>query len=488
MSDAGPVATGSGGAVATVDRDATEAGISVLREGGNAVDAAVAAAATLGVTEPYAMGVGGGSFLLYHEAVSGRVYAVDGRSAAPAALPEDVFDGLTRDEATTGGRAVGVPGTPRLWERVLDWWGRRSLSRALEPAIEVAERGFVVDREFREQTRFCAQRLAGVPASAALFLTRGEAPAIGRRFQNPHLADTYRLLACEGADALYQGALAREIVRAVREARRPGFLSEGDLSRYDVVRREPVHVAYRGVDVYGMGPPSLGGSTVGRVLRGLAEADGSDETGALHGFLTACRAAFADRARTSYEGDSTSNLVTADGHGNVVAHTLTIERTGGSAVTVPGRGFLLGNELTDFVRPRPGRRPRSDMSPTIVLRDGRPLLALGAAGGATIITTVAQILFGRVALGLDLPGALAAPRVSQRDGATAEAEPAFMDRPERGALERLGRRFVLPKTTYGPEPELSAATALEVLDDGQVQAVAEPVRRGGGAAAAHDRP
>ncbi|GAA2424177.1 gamma-glutamyltransferase [Streptomyces macrosporus] len=565
-----PVATGRGGAVSSVNPYASRAGLDVLRAGGNAVDAAVATAAALGVVEPYSAGIGGGGYLVYHEARTGRVHTIDGRETAPAAMGPDAFvdpaDGrpIPFDEAVNSGLSVGVPGTPATWEAALERWGTVPLAKALRPATSIAERGFVVNEEFRAQTALNEDRFRDFTSTAELFLPGGELPKVGSVFRNPGLADTYRLLAREGADALYRGPLAREIVRTVQRPPvapgadrtvRPGLMTTADLNRYRVLHRKPTTVEYRGVEVYSMAPSSSGGTTVGEALNILENVDlgGMDRVQALHHYLEASRIAYADRNRwvgdpafsdvpteellsevfakeraclidpdralTSplapadprdpaswdcaagrgadggHEGPSTTHLVTADRWGNVVSYTLTIEQTGGSAITVPGRGFLLNNELTDFDftplsatvdgpnLPGPGKRPRSSMAPTIVLEDGRPLLALGSPGGSTIITTVLQTLVNRLDLGMTLPRAVAAPRLSQRNTTTTLAEPAFLDSSaERAPLERLGHRFVLPPDTFTPAPEIGAVAALELLDDGRMVAVAEPERRGGGSA------
>ncbi|HZG04048.1 MAG TPA: gamma-glutamyltransferase [Streptomyces sp.] len=564
------VATGYGGAVASVNPYASRAGLDVLRAGGNAVDAAVATAAALGVVEPYSAGVGGGGYFVHYQARTGRVHTIDGRETAPAAMGRDAFlDPATGrpipfDEAVNSGLSVGVPGTPATWEEALEGWGTVSLAAALRPATRIAERGFVVNEEFRAQTAMNEDRFRDFTPTAELFLPGGRLPEVGSVFRNPGLAGTYRLLAREGADALYEGPLAREIARTVQRPPvapdadrtvRPGLMTTADLDRYRVLHRKPTRVEYRGVEVYSMAPSSSGGTTVGEALNILENTDlaGTDRTRALHHYLEASRIAYADRNRwvgdpafsdvpaeellserfakeraclidpgralTSplapadprdpaswdctagrggdepYEGPSTTHLVTADRWGNVVSYTLTIEQTGGSAITVPGRGFLLNNELTDFDftplsqevdgpnLPGPGKRPRSSMAPTIVLEDGEPLLALGSPGGSTIITTVLQTLVNRLDLGMTLPQAVAAPRLSQRNTATTLAEPAFLDSSaERAPLERLGHRFVLPPAAFTPAPEIGAVAALEVLDDGRTLAVAEPERRGGGSA------
>jgi gamma-glutamyltranspeptidase/glutathione hydrolase len=194
------------------------------------------------------------------------------------------------------------------------------------------------------------------------------------------------------------------------------------------------------------------------------------------------------------EGPSTTHLSVADRWGNVVSYTLTIEQTGGSGMVVPGYGFLLNNELTDFNPeplfegvpdpnlPAPGKRPRSSMSPTIVFRGGRPVLAIGSPGGATIITTVLQILVEHLDLGASLPEAIAAPRVSQRNSDPGDAEPAFLASPEAAALEALGERFQQAPATAPLPSEIGAAAGIALLGHGVLQAAAEPARRGGGSA------
>jgi gamma-glutamyltranspeptidase / glutathione hydrolase len=565
------VATGFGGAVSTVDLDASRTAIEVLEHGGNAVDAAVAAAATLGVTEPFVAAIGGGGFFTYYDAKTRRVHTVDGRETAPRAMGAQAFiDPATGrplgfDEAVTSGLSVGVPGTVAQWDQALHRFGTRPLGTLLRPAIDIAERGFTVDQEFADQLAVNEARFKDITPTRELFLPGGRPPAVGSTFRNPDLARTYRTLAERGPAWFYRGELGKEISTTVRQPPvepgatrnvRPGLMATGDLADYSAPIRKPTHVTYRGVDVYGMAPPSSGGSTVGEALNILENAalSADDPTAALHRYLEASRLAYADRARfvgdsdqvdvplkellskgfgkersclidpekaavspvppgspdghyqacppaagakreLPREGPQTTHLVVADRWGNVVAYNVTIEQFGGSGLTVPGRGFLLNNELTDFSfappadgspdpnLPAPGKRPRSSMAPTIVLRDGRPLLALGSPGGSTIITTVLQILINRLDLGMDLPAALAAPRATQRNTPQTFAEQGFIDQYGAG-LTALGHDIAL---FPGPPPGvIGAATALEFLRPGPgealVQAVAEPVRRHGGSA------
>ena len=555
-----PLAVGTGGAVATVDPDATAVGLEVLARGGNAADAAVAAAAALGVTEPYSAGVGGGGYFVYHDAGTGTVSTIDGRETAPLAMGAGAFldaagAPLPFQEAVQSGLSVGTPGTPRTWERALAEFGSLPLADVLRGATRLAEEGFVVDETFRQQTAENEEKFRRFASSAELFLPGGELPVVGSVFRNPDLAATYRLLAEQGVEPMYTGDLADDVVRTAQDPPEApgaapvcaGLLEPGDLARYEALLRQPTRVGYRGLDVYGMAPSSSGGSTVGEALNVL---EGSPlgslpEPAALHTYLEASALAFADRnayvgdpahaqvplaqllsegfaaeracaidpARAlpkplpagdpdgaygpcpaepadapagGAEGPSTTHLTVADAEGNVASYTLTIEQTGGSGITVPGRGFLLNNELTDFTfapadvtvpepnLPAPGKRPRSSMAPTIVLHDGRPVLALGSPGGATIITTVLQTLVDRIDRHLSLVDAIAAPRASQRNTAAVQAEPAF--------IQAWGPQLTALGHTFTSTPEIGAATGIEFLPGGLLLAAAETVRRGGGSA------
>jgi gamma-glutamyltranspeptidase/glutathione hydrolase len=548
-----PLAVGYGGAVASVDADATAAGIEVLRRGGNAVDAAVATAAALGVTEPYSSGIGGGGYFVYYDARHHRVSTIDGREIAPHSATDQLFvengQPLAFADAVTSGRSVGVPGTAATWQTALDSWGSRSLKDVLEPAERIARDGFTVDPTFNAQTASNLDRFKDFPDTARLFLPGGQPPAVGSTFRNPQLLRTYQELGARGIGAIYHGDIGADIVKTVRKPPvdpaatrvvRTGDMTAADLAAYRTRTQAPTHTTYRGLDVYGPAPSSSGGTTVAEALNILEHTDlaGAGQAQYLHHFIEASRIAFADRAfenvptagltskrfadsraclikddavltsplapadpahpaacgvagkaaPTTYEGDNTTHLTVADKWGDVVAYTLTIEQTGGSAITVPGRGFLLNNELTDFSfvpaaagvpdpnLPGPGKRPRSSISPTIVLKDGRPDFAVGSPGGASIITTVLQVLTEHIDRGLPLVDAIAAPRASQRNAAATELEPALWNSPLKADLESIGHHFT-------QNPEIGAATGIQRLPDGRWLAAAETVRRGGGSAA-----
>jgi gamma-glutamyltranspeptidase/glutathione hydrolase len=565
--DGPSTAIGTGGAVASVDANATAAGLRILRKGGNAVDAAVATAAALGVTEPYSAGIGGGGYMVIWDARKRRAITIDGRETAPASLgPTGFLDPATGkprpfDTLVNSGLSVGVPGTAATWAEASKRYGRLSLADALAPATKLAAGGFVVDQTFHDQTVQNQARFSRYPSTRALFLPGGSPTPVGGRLTNPDLAASYRALARDGTRSLYGGAIGADIVAAVQHPPTDqgevlaGGMTADDLKAYSVRRRGAVKSTFRGLDVLGMPPSSSGGIAIAEGLN-LIQAQGpatADQAQALHRYLEASRLVFADRGRwvgddrftdvptkqltskafaktraclikssvslpspqvagdpsatscgvaapaggaSDREGLSTTHLVTSDRWGNVVSYTLTIEQTGGSGIVVPGRGFLLNNEMTDFDAapgtgltaatdpnlPAPGKRPRSSMSPTIVLKDGKPWLAVGSPGGATIITTVLQTLWNRIDEGMTLQQAVAAPRISQRNAATSEAEPAFLSSAVAGPLGVLGHKFVLAPPAFTPDPEIGAVAALEWRGNGKWRAVAEPVRRGGGSA------
>ncbi|HEY6935057.1 MAG TPA: gamma-glutamyltransferase [Marmoricola sp.] len=561
------VATGRGGAVSSVDRDATRAGINVLRHGGNAVDAAVATAATLGVTEPYVAGPGGGGFMVVYLARQHRVVTIDGRETCPARCTKKLFvengKPLAFEEARHSGLAVGVPGMVAQWAQAVHRFGKRRFGADLRPAIHRAERGFRIDRTFVQETKESLKDLRAFTSSRRLFLRHGHPLRVGTRLRNPDLAHTYRMLARGGPSALYHGRLARAIAHTVQHPPvwkgtslkvRHGIMTTRDLARYHAVQARPTHVRYRGYGIYGMAPPSSGGSTTGEALNILSGYRmGSDARArSLHHYIEALRYSFADRNR--YVGDpayvdvplhalldpryaatrrclitdhaasspvapghpyrpydacpaggtaasapdheqSTNNIVTADRWGNVVAYTNTIEQFAGTGMTVPGYGFLLNNEMTDFDfapstpgtpdvnLPAGGKRPRSSMNPTIVMRHGRPVFAVGTPGGATIITTVLQILVNRIDFGMSLERAIAAPRVGNFNTPESFAEKAFLDSPVATTLKnKYGQQFSLVTGPLQLDKEIGAATGVELLGGHRFRADAEPVRRGGGSA------
>jgi gamma-glutamyltranspeptidase/glutathione hydrolase len=467
---AASTATGTGGAIASVSPQASAAGLEILERGGNAIDAAVAAAATLGVTDPFSCGIGGGGFMVIYLARDQRVITIDHRETAPAAFTADVFHDATGteipfDAALRSGLSVGVPGTVRGWELALARYGTMRFDQVLQPAIDVAEHGFTVSPQFSRLIEYSAQKFALFPDTAALYLRDGKPLAPGSAFANPALAKAYREIAAHGAPAFYAGAIAEAIVGAVQtptvapgaQGVRKGLLTRADLADYEARLRPPVRSTYRGYDIYGMGPPSSGGIALAEALNLLEgyELHRMPRVAAEHLYLEASRLAFADRdaylADPEYvdapvkgllskdyaavrrqaidprraggiaaagdpyafqndpsaplrpvrpasnvagtplgaEATHTTHLTVSDAQGNVVAYTFTIEDWGGSGLLVRDYGFLLNNELTDFSfsaphpnAPEARKRPRSSITPTIALKNGRPAFTSGHLAAA----------------------------------------------------------------------------------------------------------
>jgi gamma-glutamyltranspeptidase/glutathione hydrolase len=552
-----PVASGTGGAVATVSEQASKAAIAILNKGGNAVDAAVAAAATLGVTDPFSCGIGGGGFMMIYLADGKRVITIDHRESAPAAVTPALFlengKEIDFDQAVASGASVGVPGTVRGWHDALERYGTMSFRQVLAPAIDVADKGFRVTDTFSHLVALNVDKFKLFANTSALYLKDGKALPAGTTLRNPGMAKAYRELAAKGYKAFYQGPMARAMVDAVARpptaagaAVRGGRMTMADLANYESRIRQPLHTTYRGIDIYGMPPPSSGGSTVaaalnileGYDLKAMARADVE------HLYLEASRLSFADRnaylgdpeyldvplagllskeyaasrraqirprqamAATASPGDPylfqndpsvplrpqpapaavresahTTHLTVSDRAGNVVSYTFTIESWGGSGITVPGYGFILNNEMTDFDFsgphpnvPEAGKRPRSSMAPTIALKNGKPAFSIGSPGGSTIITTVLQTIVNHVDLGMPMDQAVNAPRLSQRNAGATDVEPGFTGSAQAAALLQFGHTWA-----SAPE-EIGAANALVFNADGTVTAVSEGKRHGVGTA------
>jgi gamma-glutamyltranspeptidase/glutathione hydrolase len=518
--------------------------------------------------------------MVIYNARTHSVTTVDGRETCPAACTTTMFVDPTTGKpmdytaASDQPLSTGVPSNLATWATAVRNYGRLSLSNDLQPAIQVAKHGFAVNFDFNQLEQSSLATLQAYPASRSLLLTpSGDPLPVGTWLRNPDLAHTYQLIARHGPSALYNGPIGEAIVQADDHpvltpgqtvVTEPGILSMSDLRSYRTRSLAPTKVDYRGLKVYGMAPPSSGGSTEGEILNILNGFPlGSEPRAqALFQYIEASRLAYADRnayvgdpnfvnvplsglldpafaaerrcligntaatspvapgspfapfsgcagssassaSSASPEAHHTNNIVTEDKWGDVVAYTNTINFFGGSGQVVPGYGFLLNDELTDFDfapptagatdpnLPAAGKEPRSSMGPVIALQHGRPQFAIGAAGGSTIIETVVQTLINHVDFGMSLADALAAPRVAQTNSSsnTSEAEPDFYNSQLAQQLtSQYGEKFalatgpILPLDNYPGD-----ATALQMLGHGQAEAIAEPVRLGGGSALAIGR-
>ena len=466
------------GMVATVHPLATDAGVAALQQGGNAVDAAVAAALTLGVVDGHNSGIGGGCFILVRKP-DGTIIAIDGRETAPAKAHRDMYlrDGQARGElSTTGPLAVATPGALAAYDRAIADMGRRKLADLLLPAADIAEQGFRVDRisagNFRQSARILA-RFEG--SRIALLKSDGSPYAEGELLKQADLARTYRAVAAHGIDWFYRGPFEASVGQWM--ASNGGVLSEQDFANYAPQNREPLVTTYRGLEIVGFPPPSSGGLHVSQILSmlehfDLPALDQQDPAIFVHVVAEAMKLAFADRAywlgdpdfvqvprglldpsyaveqsmrinleratkvpghgtppeaTTDFFSKHTTHIAAADADGWWVGITATVNTSFGSKVIVPGTGVILNNEMDDFsIQPgtpnafglvgaeanaiAPLKRPLSCMSPTIVLRDKRPLLTVGAAGGPTIISQVLLAIVNHVDRKLPLAQAVAAPR------------------------------------------------------------------------------
>ena len=450
--------------VASAHPAATAVGVEILRKGGNAVDAAVAVAFALSLAEPNASGVGGGGFMVVRMAGEAPVM-IDYRESAPAgATPERYYAPGVDFAARTaeGPDAIGVPGLVAGAALALDKFGTMELAEVLAPTVRLAREGITVSPKLNGMIVDEMEKIAKFPAAAAIYLPDGLPLEAGSVLKNEDLAATLERIAAGGARAFYEGPVAEAI--AAEMSRLGGVLGAEDLRTYEAKLREPVKGTYRGWDIVSAAPPTGGGTHLVELLNIVETFDvkglGRGSARLLHVLAEAMKMTFADKAANSGdpdsfvlpvatftdkayartlaariregqarfdyappslvipESESTSHLSVADEKGNVVALTQSINSFFGSGVVVPGTGVLLNNHLADFDGTAggpnaigPGRRPASSIAPTVVLRDGRPVLVIGTPGAARIVSALAQIIVNIVDFGLGLDEAIEAPRI-----------------------------------------------------------------------------
>jgi gamma-glutamyltranspeptidase/glutathione hydrolase len=493
-----PAAASAQGMVSAADPRAAEVGRDILRAGGSAADAAMAMMLALTVVEPQSSGIGGGGFMVHHDAKLGIIQTIDGREKAPAAATRERFLGpdgkpMAYNSAFPGGLSVGVPGNIALMARTYQRWGKLPWARLFEPAIALAEEGFAVSPSTARFLQGKTELWERFPDARAIYWRDGKPLAAGERVRNPAMAQTLRTIAAEGPAGFYKGAVAQQISAAVTAAPvNPTPLTLADLAAYEAKDRPAVCTQYRAYKVCGMGPPSSGATTVLQILELIERfhigAMGPRDPRTWHVIAEAMKLAYADRdkylgdadfvpvpvaglidpsylkarsarislsrplgryepgtppgaaprtAAVSGEIRGTTHFVAVDAEGNVANMTSTIEDIFGSQLVAGG--FFLNNELTDFSfepekdgapvanRVEAGKRPRSSMSPTIVYdRAGRPVLALGSAGGPRIIMHVAKTLIGYMDFGLPAQEAIALPNIFFNAEATLVEKDTFL--------------------------------------------------------------
>jgi gamma-glutamyltranspeptidase/glutathione hydrolase len=467
------------GMVSSQEALASQIGVDILKQGGNAVDAAVAVAYALAVTLPRAGNIGGGGFMLVHIAEQNKTIAIDYRETAPAKAYKDIFldeqgnavDKLSREH----GLAVGVPGTVMGMELALTQYGTMSMKQVIAPAMKLAIDGISVTSDLSNSLSGLKSRITQWPSSAEIFYhADGSNYQVNEIFKQPELAHSLSLIAEKGSKGFYQGETAEKIVTAVTNA--GGMMSLTDLANYKVVEREPVRGHYRGYEVVSMPPPSSGGIHIIEMLKVLEQFPidklGHNSADTLHLMAETMKYAYADRSEylgdpdfvsvpmkqlispeyakniaskisinkttpsseikpgklAPYESDQTTHFSIIDKWGNAVANTYTLNFSYGSGLVAKGTGMLLNNEMDDFSA-KPGtpngygliggeanavegnKRPLSSMSPTIVMKDGKPYIVTGSPGGSRIINITLQMIMNVIDHKLNIAEATAAARM-----------------------------------------------------------------------------
>ena len=533
-------AYGKAGMVVSPEALAGEIGLAILKEGGNAVDAAVATGFALAVTLPRAGNIGGGGFMLIHLAETNEQVFVDYRETAPAAATRDMFlkeDGsVDQSKAYFSHQAAGVPGTVAGLIHAQERFGKLTLKQVIQPAIDLAEKGFATPLALHMSLNARAERLAENAEAKRIYLQGGEAaPAPGTLLTQSDLASTLKRIRDKGADGFYKGETAELIAGDM--AANGGLITTEDLAGYRALERPPVRGTFRDFEIVSVAPPSSGGVHVLQILNILEpyplESYGHNSAAYLHRVIESMKLAYADRSR--YMGDpdqtviptealiskdyaaerrklidaaraksaeeigpgnpvptespDTTHYSVADAEGNVVANTYTLNFSFGSHIVVPGTGILLNNEMDDFAAKAgdanayglvqgeantiaPGRRPLSSMTPTIVFKAGQPWLAAGSPGGSLIITTVLQTLLNAMVFDMNIAAAVAAPRVHNQWMPDRTLVEPGISLDTQRILEDWGHNLSPTRRTIGRSNSL-------IIDEGWMQGFADMRRPGG---------
>lgn len=465
-------AKGKNGVVASAKPEASQVGVDIMKKGGNAIDAAVATAFALGVVEPNASGIGGGGFMLVRFAKTGEEVFLDFREVAPGKATPDMYKlddkgKVVNNESVIGGKSVAVPGDVAGLLMALEKYGTMSREEVMQPAIDLAENGFKVTENFSNMIKDNFDNINKFEATKAIYLKDGLPFEEGDTITNKDLSNTLKIIAKEGKDAFYKGKIAESIVNEVQK--QGGIITLEDLTKYEVKVRKPVKGTYKGYEIVSAPPSSSGGAHVIQLLNIMENYDlksmGVNTEQSLHAWSEASKLIFADRGKymadtdfvkvplagltskdyakelyekidkdkatqkveagnpNKYESGSTTHYSIMDKEGNMVAVTKTINHFFGSCVVVPGTGILLNDEMDDFdFKPglsnsiEPGKKPLSSMTPTLILKDGKPFMTIGSPGATRIIPTVAQVISNIVDHGMDIQEAINTPRMYDKDG------------------------------------------------------------------------
>lgn len=524
------------GVVAAAHPLAAQAGVEILKKGGNAFDAAIATSFVLNVVEPNASGMGGGGFAILYVAKEKKTYMVDYREMAPAKARPDVYKlddkGKVLNSATTTGYfASGVPGQLRGMELLHKKFATQKWSDLVQPAIKQSEAGLPVTKNFNGIIMDNLERLDKYSPSMdwfkKVFFKDGLPVQEGDVVKNTELTETLKKVAKGGPDVFYKGEIADKL-DAFYAKYADGWITKADLARYEAKLREPVTTTYRGYSLVTSPPPSSGGLTLANILNIMEGYDvsgmGRSSTDFHHFFLEAQKLAYADRARymadtdfvkvpmkglvdksyaaerrslinpdqaivglkpgdpNKYESGSTTSFSVIDKDGNMITVTQTINDFFGSGVVPEGTGILMNDEMDDFVTnnpssvnaPMPGKRPLSSITPTIVLKDGKPFMTLGTPGGPRIITTVAQIIMNVIDFKMDLQSAIVDARMHTPNASVAQVE-LPLDEATVNELKARGHNLnIRPERS----PFFGGAQGIMILPDGSLHGAADNRRLG----------
>ncbi len=526
--------SGENGVVSSGKYEASKIGRMIIEQGGNAVDAAVAVGFTLGLVEPNATGLGGGGFMTLRSAETGKIEFINFRECAPAAATPDMWQvdsegNVIGDQNMSGGKAVGVPGYVAGMVYALENYGTMTLDQIVAPIIELAEKGITVTPTLSGDMNNCYDTLMLYSESGKLFLKDVDGMQIpydiGDTFTNPEYAKTLKLIAEKGADVFYKGEIADAMVAATQKY--GGLMTKEDLANYQVEVMEPVHGTYRGYDIYSSPSPSSGGTIVLEILNILENFDlpsmEQDSAEAQHLMGSAFAMAYADRgeymgdtkfvdvpieglidkdyakklsdkidmntAMTNvlpddpwmFEHQDTTHYSVADKDGNMVSVTCTVNGYFGSSVAVDGYGFILNNEMGDFEvgadHPNSiagGKTPLSSMSPTLIMKDGQPVAAIGSPGGTTIIATVAQICSNLIDHGMTMQEAIDAPRIKGFRDTTLDYEGRFSDE----TIKDMEAKGWTMNVSDDFNRSFGSVNAVRYAEDGTLDGGADPRRDG----------
>ena len=515
------------GMVVAETPEASAAGVEILKAGGNAIDAACASALATGITHAASCGIGGGGFMLIYLASTGKFYALDYRERAPLKATATMYirDGKPDESlARNGALAIAVPGEVAGIEAALRRYGTMKFQQVAAPAERLAQDGFSLSEHLGREISAMKDHLAADPGLASVFLPNGNVPKPGELIFQKNLAATLQKLGDKPTENFYQGAIADELVQFIQS--KGGIITAEDFTSYQPVWRDPLHRAYQGYEVYTMPPPSSGGvllEMLGMLEPGHLGGLGVNTPPYLARITEVMREGFIDRGlygdpafvnvpidellsakhineareramhhkmnppAPAAHDHGTANLIVADDDGNVVVLTTTINTSFGSKLMEPKTGIILNNEMDDFaVAPgvpnafhlegeraneiAPGKRPLSSMAPTIVVKNGRPVLAAGGSGGPTIVTGVLQVMLDVIDFHLSPGTSINLPRIHEQAAPAAIIIEQKMPQKTDTALTQMGYQV--------KEVPMLGAVGIMTMQPGNLKGAADP-RKGG---------